>query len=135
MNPVTEPNHPRQESAFAGVDRASRVEHGTSGKRCSTSSAAVSAIRRPMHEGQMPRLLHANGTRRLSPQRLHCATKKPDSLDPLMIATSAPPYAWSGSQNCSPGHYPDIAAEAQNMLSASLYTKFVSTAGINGTDN
>ena len=50
-------------------NESTHCRQGTAGRRCSTSRAAVSTMRRPIHEGQMPRLLQAKGTRRLSPQR------------------------------------------------------------------
>ncbi|MCR9159612.1 MAG: hypothetical protein ACE37F_04635 [Nannocystaceae bacterium] len=60
---------------------------------------------------------------------------KPSNLDPLFITESAHPYAWAGSDNCSPGHYSDIEAEAQSQLSSSLFTRWVLLAAANGVDN
>ncbi len=37
---------------------------------------------------------------------------KPTNLAPIFITKPAHPYAWSGSDNCSPGHDPDIDAES-----------------------
>jgi hypothetical protein len=70
--------------------------HGTGGSRWSTSSAAVSPIRRPIHEGQIPRLLHAKGTRSESPQRRHSTTKKPCPKSPQAAKASISSHTNAG---------------------------------------
>ncbi|MGH1347632.1 MAG: hypothetical protein ACRBN8_39105 [Nannocystales bacterium] len=62
------------------------------------SSVALSHMRRPMHDGQPPRLLHAKGTRSASPQRRHCATKKPYSKSPHVANASISSAYGSGGR-------------------------------------
>lgn len=55
---------------------------GTSGRMESTSRAAESAMRRPEHDGQSPRVLHENGTARSSPQAVQTQRAKPRVRSP-----------------------------------------------------
>jgi len=55
---------------------------GTSGSTRSTNCAAVSAMRRPSHEGQKPRPLHEKAATRSRPQPSQCTRTKPWARTP-----------------------------------------------------
>ena len=68
--------------------RPAAARRSPNGSTWSTSNAAPSAIRRPMHEGQHPRDLHEKGTRSSSPQ-LRQQVRKVEQL----AANGRPPWS------------------------------------------
>ena len=57
----------------------------------------TSAMRRPMHDGQNPRPLHAKGTRSSSPQRRHAVRTKPCEKSPQTAKPRSSPWTKRGS--------------------------------------
>lgn len=73
-----------------------RMLRSTARKYHAFRSAAPSAIRRPMQDGQKPRFLHENGTRNASPHVWHAVRTNPCSKSPLCGAPHNGDYAEPG---------------------------------------
>jgi restriction endonuclease Mrr len=67
----------RREFNLTEEDSRELLPSGRLGKTRSTRWAALSAMRRPPHEGQKPLPLHENATNRSLPHASQCTRRKP----------------------------------------------------------
>jgi hypothetical protein len=66
--------------------------------------------------------------------RTDATTTKPHTMDPFSILINAYPYASQGADNCSPGHYSDIAFQYLSDMGLTFAQRFWNDAAYNGTD-
>ncbi|MEM6291356.1 MAG: hypothetical protein AAGA54_08835 [Myxococcota bacterium] len=59
---------------------------------------------------------------------------KPHTMDSFQALIDVCPYAYAGSDNCSPGHYDDLALQYLLTFGLTLAQRFWDEASFNGTD-